>query len=78
MDVTGIASTMSGMSAGQLHLSVGTVVLGRAIDVASSAALQLVASMTAAAAPAHGVPAGLTFSPAGLSAAESNRVIATL
>jgi hypothetical protein len=76
MDVTALASTMAGMGAGRLQLEVGTAVLGKAMDTAASAVLQLVSSMTAA--TAQSVPAGLTFSPAGLSAGSSNRVIATL
>lgn len=72
MDITNIASSMSGMTAGALQLQVGTAVLGKAMDVAANAALQLVSSMTTS------VPAGLTFSASGLSTASSSRVIATL
>ena len=57
-------------------MEVGTAVLGRAMDTASAAVLQLVSSMTAATSQA--IPAGLTFSPSGLSEGSSSRVIATL
>ena len=76
MDVTSIASTMSGMTADRLQLDVGTAVLGKAMNVASDAVLQLVSSMTQSV--PHSVPAGLTFSASGLSAGSSSRVVATL
>lgn len=76
MDVTGIASSVGGMTAGRLQLEVGTAVLDKAMDTTASAVLQLVSSMTAS--TPHSVPAGLTFSPAGLSAGSSSRIVATL
>jgi Putative motility protein len=76
VDVTSIASGMTGMTAGKLQLDVGTAVLGKAMDVTADAVLQLVSSMTQS--TPHAVPAGLTFSASGLSSGSSSRVIATL
>ena len=75
MDVTSIATSLAGMTAGRTQLEVGTAVLDRALDVSTSAALQLISSMVPAAST---VPAGLTYSPAGLSAATGNRHVWTL
>ena len=72
VEISDNASSASGMAAGRLQLEVGTHVLRNALKASSDAALALFTSMP------QSVPAGLTFSPGGLSAGSSNRVVATL
>jgi hypothetical protein len=72
MDVMQIPAAMSNLATGRLQIEVGTTVLGKALETTQAAAATLIDALSTS------VPAGLTFSPAGLSPGQEHRFLGDL
>lgn len=72
VEINGSATALSNLTAGRVQLEASTKVLGMALDNEQASAATLLDSLSRI------EPAGLTFSPAGLSAGRASRFIADL
>jgi hypothetical protein len=72
VDVTSLSTALSNVPAARVQLDVATAVLDTALDSSKHASLALVDALSVS------EPAGLTFSPAGLSPGKSSRFVADL
>lgn len=72
MDVTSLSTALTNVPAARVQLDVSTAVLDMALDSTNQATLALVDALSVS------EPAGLTFSPAGLSPGRTSRFVADL
>ena len=72
MDVTSLSTALTNVPAARAQLDVSTGVLDMALDSTKQATLALVDALSVS------EPAGLTFSPAGLSPGRTSRFVADL
>jgi hypothetical protein len=72
VEINGSTSALSNLATGRLQVEMSTRVLGMALDGEQAAAATLVDSLSRI------EPAGLTFSPSGLSSGRESRFIADL
>jgi hypothetical protein len=72
VDISSSTAALANLGTGRLQAEVATKVLAKALDTQTEAASSLIEALSVS------VPAGLTFSPAGLSAGRESRFIADL
>ncbi|MCX6520959.1 MAG: YjfB family protein [Actinobacteria bacterium] len=72
MEISTSTAALANLGTGRLQTEVKTAVLGKALDTEVAAATSLIEALSVS------EPAGLTFSPGGLSAGRESRYIADL
>lgn len=72
VDISSATAALANLGTGRLQTEVATKVLAKALDTQTEAATSLVEALSVS------VPAGLTFSPEGLSAGRESRYLADL
>jgi hypothetical protein len=72
VDVTSLSTALNNVPAARLQLDVSAAALNKALDSTAQAASALIDSLSVS------EPAGLTFSPAGLSPGRTSRFVADL
>lgn len=72
VDVSSLSTSLTNVSSARVQLEASTAVLGRALDAMTQQSSALLGALSV------DEPAGLTFSPAGLSPGRSSRFVADL